>query len=142
VRPRDAFESIAELHGELDVIMVDLTDPIGPAARLFEDEFYALCERSLRPDGMLVAQTESVHFHPDVVRSCFGALANRFRHAELLWTAIATYPGAFWTFGMASKEHDPRVVRRRPEIDTRLYDVAAHEWFFIPRPVRGRMLGI
>src|SRR5262249_5108697 len=40
VRPRDAFESIAELQGELDIIMVDLTDPIGPAARLFEDEFY------------------------------------------------------------------------------------------------------
>ena len=68
VRPSDAFESIAELHGELDVIMVDLTDPIGPAARLFEDEFYALCEQSLRADGMLVAQTESIHFHPDVVR--------------------------------------------------------------------------
>jgi spermidine synthase len=37
VRPGDAFNSIAELAGKLDVIMVDLTDPIGPAARLFED---------------------------------------------------------------------------------------------------------
>ena len=83
--------------------MVDLTDPIGPAARLFEDEFYALCERSLRADGFLVAQTESIHFHPDVVRSCFTALAGRFAHTDLLWTAIATYPGAFWTFGIASK---------------------------------------
>ena len=142
VRPRDAFESIAELHGELDVIMVDLTDPIGPAARLFEDEFYALCEQSLRADGMLVAQTESIHFHPEVVRGCFTTLANRFAHTDLLWAAIATYPGAFWTFAIASKEHDTHVVRRRPEIDTRLYDVAAHEWFFIPEPVRKRLLGI
>src|SRR3954462_13008591 len=95
VRPSDAFDSVGELRGELDVIMVDLTDPIGPAARLFEDEFYALCQSSLRADGMVVAQTESVHFHPEVVRSCFAALDNRFAHAELLWTAIATYPGAF-----------------------------------------------
>ena len=142
VRPSDAFDSIAELRGELDVIMVDLTDPIGPAARLFEDEFYALCEQSLRADGMLVAQTESIHFHPEVVRSCFTTLANRFTHADLLWGAIATYPGAFWTFSIASKELDPRVVRRAPEVETRLYDVAAHEWFFIPEPVRRRLLSI
>ncbi len=142
VRPRDAFESIAELQGELDVIMVDLTDPIGPAARLFEDEFYGLCERSLRADGMLVAQTESIHFHPDIVRSCFTTLAGRFTHTDLLWGAIATYPGAFWSFGIASKLLDPRTVRRRPALETRLYDVDAHEWFFVPLPVRRRLLGI
>jgi spermidine synthase len=142
VRPSDAFESIAELRGELDVIMVDLTDPIGPAARLYEDEFYALCEQSLRADGMLVAQTESIHFHPEIVRGCFTTLARRFAHAELLWGAIATYPGAFWTFSIASKEFDPRVVRRTPTVESRLYDVGAHEWFFIPEPVRRRLLGV
>jgi spermidine synthase len=142
VRPRDAFESVTELGGELDVIMVDLTDPIGPAARLFEDEFYALCEQSLRDDGMLVAQTESIHFHPDIVRNCFTTLSNRFEHTALLWAAIATYPGAFWTFALASKRLDPHIVRRRPYIDTRLYDLDAHEWFFIPEPVRHRLLGI
>lgn len=142
VRPSDAFDTIAELRGELDVIMVDLTDPIGPAARLFEDEFYALCEQSLRADGMLVAQTESIHFHPEIVRGCFTTLANRFTHADLLWGAIATYPGAFWTFAIASKELDPREVRRRPVVESRLYDVDAHDWFFIPAPVRKRLLGI
>ncbi len=142
VRPRDAFESIAKLEGELDVIMIDLTDPIGPAARLFEDEFYALCERSLRPDGFLVAQTESIHFHPDTVRDCFTALDRRFAYADLMWTAIATYPGAFWTFGIASPSLDPRVVRRTPEVATRLYDVGAHEWFFLPAPVRHKLIGI
>ena len=142
VRPGDAFDSIAELAGDLDVIMIDLTDPIGPAARLFEDEFYALCERSLRADGMLVAQTESIHFHPEVVRSCFGALSGRFTHADLLWTAIATYPGAFWTFGIASDGLDPHVVRRSPDVVTRLYAADAHVWFFLPETVRRKLLGV
>ena len=44
----DAFDSIGALSGRLDAILVDLTDPIGPAARLFEDGFYALCESALR----------------------------------------------------------------------------------------------
>jgi spermidine synthase len=138
----DAFESIGALSGRLDAILVDLTDPIGPAARLFEDGFYALCESALRDDGFLVAQTESIHFHPETVRSCFTALSNRFAYAELLWGAIATYPGAFWTFGLASKRLDPRLQRRRPEITTRLYHPDAHEWFFIPPVVRNQLLGV
>jgi spermidine synthase len=142
VRPGDAFDTIEELSGQLDAILVDLTDPIGPAARLFESPFYALCERSLRADGFLVAQTESIHFHADTVRSTQAALAQTFACSDLMWTSIATYPGAFWTFGIATKGLDPRVVRRRPEMSNRLYHPDAHEWFFLPAPVRQQLLGI
>jgi spermidine synthase len=142
VRPGDAFDSIAELAGDLDVIMIDLTDPIGPAARLFEDEFYALCQSALRAGGFVVAQTESIHFHPDTVRDCFNSLRARFTHADLLWTAIATYPGAFWTFGIATDGPDPHVVRRTPDVATRLYAPDAHEWFFLPEAVRRKLLGV
>ncbi len=138
----DAFDTLATLGAPMDAILIDLTDPIGPAARLFEDEFYALCDGALAPDGFVVAQTESIHFHPDVVTDCFRTLAGRFAHTDLLWTAIATYPGAFWTFAIASHALEPRVVRRRPEIATRLYDVDAHEWFFLPEPVRHKLLGV
>jgi spermidine synthase len=137
----DAFETIPLLDAPVDVVMIDLTDPIGAAARLFEDDFYALCDRVLSPNGFVVAQTESVHFHPDVVAGCFDTLARRFEHTDLLWTAIATYPGAFWTFVIASHALDPRVVRRTPEVETGLYDSSAHEWFFVPAPVRRKLLG-
>ena len=140
VRAADAFESIASFHDEIDAILVDLTDPIGQAARLFEDPFYEKCERALRADGILVAQTESVHFHPNTVRQCFGTLSNRFPRTELLWGAMATYPGAFWTFALATKGLDPTVARRSPQLDTRLYDPAAHSWFFVPAPVRAKLL--
>ncbi len=140
VRPADAFATIAEFDNELDVILVDLTDPIGQAARLFEDPFYALCERALRQDGIVVAQTESVHFHPQTVRQCYATLSRRFARTELLWGSIATYPGAFWTFAMATKGLDPTVARRQPELDTQLYSPEAHGWFFIPPPVRAKLL--
>ena len=95
---------------------MDLTDPIGQAARLFEDPFYEKCERALRADGILVAQTESVHFHPNTVRQCYATLSQRFARTELLWGAIATYPGSFWTFAMATKGIDPTVARRQPAL--------------------------
>ncbi len=136
----DAFETLGALDGELDAILVDLTDPIGPAVRLFEDGFYEVCDHALRHEGFLVAQLESLHYHPDIVRNSFGALRNRFTHAELLWGALATYPGAFWTFGIASNGLDPTVVRRRQTLDSRLYNAESHGWFFLPQPVRESML--
>ena len=108
--------------------------------RLFEDPFYALCEKALRADGILVAQTESVHFHPNTVKQCFRTLSNRFPRTELLWGSIATYPGAFWTFAMATKGLDPTVARRQPALDTRLYSPDAHGWFFVPPSVRAKLL--
>lgn len=140
VRVADAFESIAAMDDELDVILVDLTDPIGQAARLFADPFYERCERALRSDGFLVAQTESVHFHPDTVRQCHAALAGRFPRVDLLWGSMATYPGGLWTFGFASKGLDPTVARRTPQLDTKLYTPDAHSWFFVPPSVRQKFL--
>lgn len=140
VRPADAFATIAEFDDELDAILVDLTDPIGQAARLFEDPFYALCERAMRADGILIAQTESVHFHPNTVKQCYRTLSQRFARTELLWGSIATYPGAFWTFCMATKGLDPTIARRQPQLDTELYSPEAHSWFFVPPPVRAKLL--
>ena len=140
VRPADAFATIAEFHDELDVILVDLTDPIGQAARLFEDPFYEMCEQALRAEGILVAQTESVHFHPNTVKQCYRTLSQRFPRTELLWGSIATYPGAFWTFAMATKGLDPTVARRQPQLQTELYSPDAHGWFFIPPSVRAKLL--
>lgn len=136
----DAFESVSSLEGQLDVILCDLTDPIGQAARLFEDPFYARCERALTADGMLVAQTESLHYHRKTVQACFQALSERFPLVSVLSGSVASYPGAWWTFTLASKGLDPRVVRRRPQVETRLYQPDAHGWFFVPEPVLREMV--
>lgn len=140
VRCADAFETISGFDNELDVILVDLTDPIGQAARLFADPFYERCQRALRKDGFLVAQTESVHFHPQTVRQCYDALSGRFPKVEILWGAMATYPGGFWTMCFASKKLDPKIARRQPVLDTRLYSPESHSWFFVPPAVRAKVL--
>ena len=141
VRVDDAFESIASMRDELDVILVDLTDPIGHAARLFADPFYERCRTAMRAEGLLVAQTESVHFHPETVRQCHAAMCGRFPIVELLWGAMATYPGGFWTFGFASKALDPKIARRAPQLDTRHYTVEDHAWYFLPPGVKAKVLG-
>lgn len=141
LRHGDAFDLILELGEPADLVLCDLTDPIGEAARLFEEPFYERCRRAMAEDGILVAQTESLHFHPDTVRRCLAAVGRLFPHAALLWGAVATYPGAWWTFTVGSRRHDPRVARRRPRVETRLYHPRAHRWFFVPDPVLRGVLG-
>ncbi|HET7797646.1 MAG TPA: polyamine aminopropyltransferase, partial [Nevskia sp.] len=43
----------------VDVIIIDSTDPVGPAEGLFNRAFYENCLKALRPDGLLVQQSES-----------------------------------------------------------------------------------
>ena len=45
--------------GSVDVVIVDSTDPVGPAEGLFNKAFYDSCFRALREDGILVQQSES-----------------------------------------------------------------------------------
>src|SRR5579884_3538704 len=136
----DAFESVLEFEAGLDVILCDLTDPIGEAARLFEEPFYRRCRRALREPGMMVAQIESIHLHRSTVVGCRQAMGRHFARTDLLWAAMATYPGAWWTFGAGTTGFDPRQAHHRPDLRTRLYHPDAHTWFFIPRTVQETLL--
>lgn len=46
-----------------DIVIVDGSDPVGPAEGLFSVEFYKNCYRILKPGGILVAQGESPKFN-------------------------------------------------------------------------------
>ena len=48
--------------GTVDVIIVDSTDPVGPAEGLFTRDFYRDCLRALGENGILVQQSESPLF--------------------------------------------------------------------------------
>jgi spermidine synthase len=115
-----------------DAIILDLTDPIGPARPLFQEPFYRLCADHLTPNGFLCAQTESIHFHARTVRQVHRALSRVFPTTAVLNMPLAMYPGNWWTFSVGSKSLDPRSVRNAFEPDTRVYSKENHAWFFIP----------
>ncbi|PTX53675.1 spermidine synthase [Melghirimyces profundicolus] len=96
-RRRDAY----------DVLVVDSSDPVGPAKVLFERPFYEDVHRSLKEDGIMVCQSESPVFHPDVLSSVHRTLKDLFPVVRTYLAAIPTYPGGVWSFTLASKKHDP-----------------------------------
>lgn len=140
VRYEDGGKFLKESGTVWDAIILDLTDPIGPAKPLFERPFYKLCSQHLAPDGFLAAQTESLHFHAGTVKSVLRALRGLFEHVELVTMPLAMYPGNWWTFTVASKSLDPKVARNYFCPPTRIYVREEHGWFFMPWRVREKLL--
>jgi len=140
VRYGDAYGALSDI-GPIDVLLSDMTDPIGQAGRFFEEDFLARVSSVLGRDGVLAMQSESLHFHPDTVRRVRSAAHRQFGFAATVTGSMATYPGAWWTFTLGCNAKDPRIAARRPQLDTRLYVSTEHEWFFVPEKVMDRLLG-
>lgn len=107
-----AWVQIAE-PGSYDVIIVDSTDPVGPAAGLFAEPFLRDCHRALGPDGLLVQQSESPLFHLDsILLPLHRALrATGFNDAHTLHFPQCVYPSGWWSATLACKTGQVRDFR-------------------------------
>jgi spermidine synthase len=136
----DGYEFLRGTTERFDIIILDLTDPIGPAKPLFEEPFYRLCAERLTETGFLSAQTESLHYSLDVVSAVYHALKNVFPVVEWVIASLAMYPGNWWTFSVASKQLDPTIPRNSFVPPTQYYLRDSHAWFLMPRALRDKML--
>ncbi|MGN6788711.1 MAG: polyamine aminopropyltransferase [Rhodanobacteraceae bacterium] len=89
----------------LDVVIVDSTDPVGPAEGLFNAKFYASCFRALRAGGILVQQSESPLVLMDLIRSMHAAMRDvGFSTTRTLPFPQPCYPTGWWSCTMARKD--------------------------------------
>lgn len=93
-----------------DIVIVDSTDPIGPGVGLFSEEFYREVSRILAPDGLVIAQCESPWQRNVDFQKVYGNLHQVSSSVFALVGSIPTYPYGFWSWGVASKTHDPRSI--------------------------------
>ena len=103
----DGLAYIREHQNEFDIILVDSTDPIGPAVGLFEEDFYRLVFSALRDDGIMIAQSESPFYHAEIQKDMYQNLRAVFPIVEMYQAFIPTYPSGFWSFAFASKQYHP-----------------------------------
>jgi spermidine synthase len=136
----DGAAFLQQTDRAFEAIIVDCTDPVGPAKGLFSDDFFADVARRLAPDGVFAAQTESLHFHRDFVADVQRRLSSVFGVVDLYTAPLATYAGNWWTFSIASKKHDPRVQARPCEVSTRYYFDDVHGHAFLPPSLYRRLV--
>lgn len=132
----DGFMHIHKNKNKYDVIMVDSTEPVGPAAPLFERGFYQGIYEALKEDGIFVAQTDNPWFKSELISKVFKDVKEIFQITKLYTCNIPTYPSGMWTFTMGSKKYDPEEVdiTKIPNIETKYYTPKIHKaCFVLPR---------
>ncbi|MCB1567298.1 MAG: polyamine aminopropyltransferase [Xanthomonadales bacterium] len=115
----------------VDVVIVDSTDPVGPAEGLFNEAFYASCARALRSGGILVQQSESPLVHLPLIKAMRHHMAAAgFSHTRTLNFPQPCYPTGWWSCTLARKGGELAGFRERgaysKSFATRYYNVDIH----------------
>ncbi len=123
----------AQPAGTWDVIIIDSTDPVGPAKDLFSDQFLSACFKALGEHGILVQQSESpiLHTH-SIIRDLQRDLNSvGFNHVHTLPFPLPVYPSGWWSATMASKSVKPEHFRNQDaqnkSFDTHYYNHSIHQ---------------
>lgn len=117
--------------GYYDVIIIDSTDPVGPAEGLFALPFQQQCFRAVGDNGLVIQQSESPLFHMHIL----GGIYKNMRGAGFMDVATfffpqCSYPSGWWTTTMACKNNTIGSFREEDadaaSFETLYYNAAIH----------------
>lgn len=126
----DGIKYVQDNENSYDIVIVDSTDPVGPAIELFSKSFYANVFKLLKDDGMLVVQSDSPYYRPDVVQMAFNGIKDLFPLTKLYLANIPTYPSGLWSFTIGSKKYDPEQAYHNYQEGCRYYSNKLHQAAF------------
>ena len=88
-----------------DIVIIDSGDPVGPAEGLFTEEFYQNIYRILKPEGILITQSESPRFNVKSFQAIYRYFRNIFKRENVhcYLSYIPTYPSGMWSFSYNAK---------------------------------------
>jgi len=132
---QDGTQYVKQHERTFDVILIDSTDPVGPAVALYQEGFFQDVYTALKDDGIMVAQSESPFFDQPIVRELYAILKPLFPIRKMYLAPVPCYPSGLWSFVFCSKKYDPIADARlgeprRLNLDTRYYNEAIHRAAF------------
>lgn len=133
----DGVAYMAEKARDFDIIIIDSSDPIGPGEGLFTETFYRNAFKALKPDGIMVAQTESPFLDAELIRKIYPMYHRIFPVVRMYTGQVPTYPGGYWTWAYCAKQYEPDLPQahqdrvRRIEATCKYYNAALHQAAFV-----------
>ena len=103
----DGVQFVRNTKNKYDLILIDSTDPVGPAVPLFGESFYQDVFRILNEDGLVVAQGESPFYYMESQKKLLSIYKKIFPIHLFYSYGNMTYPGGLWSFVLGSKKHHP-----------------------------------
>ena len=115
----------------IDIIIIDSTDPVGPAEGLFTESFYRDCYQALRKGGIIVQQSESPLFHLDIIKAMRHSMrAAGFSTTRTLQFYQCIYPSGWWSCTLAGKDRNLDELREHDinnrNFESHYYNVDIH----------------
>jgi spermidine synthase len=132
----DGVKYVAGTKEKFDIVIIDSTDPVGPAAPLFNKPFYANVADLLKPDGILISQAESPWYDHEIQHAMLMNQRPFFKKLHIYLFSTLTYPGGLWSFAYGSnnicpiRNFEPTRVERSG-ILTRYYNPGMHRSAFM-----------
>lgn len=145
VYTEDGAKFIRERKNSYDVILVDSSDPIGPAEVLFREEFYAAIKDALKEDGIATNQCESMFYHGHIIERTMGFVKKLFAVPSYYYTMVPTYPSGVIGFAYCSKKYHPLKDFREERVEPmqssmKYYNPGVHRGAFaLPSFIKGRL---
>ncbi|MDO5692682.1 MAG: polyamine aminopropyltransferase [Pseudomonadota bacterium] len=118
IRLGDGRAYIESCEARFDQIVLDLTDPFGPAVALYTRDFYRLCQRALKPGGVISLHIQSPIHRGDTMARIVASLREVFGVVRPYLQYVPLY-GTLWAMAMASDQADPLALTVA-EVDARL----------------------
>jgi len=115
---RHVMELLPPTAQRFDLIVLDLTDPVGPAEALYARDFFAGCKALLNPGGALSLHLGAPIFQPERVRTLVHRLRTVFAQVRPYFLYVPLY-GTLWGFATAADALDPASLTA-DEVDLRL----------------------
>lgn len=109
LRIQDGIQYLKECDSEaFDLIVIDGSDPEGPAKGLFSPNFYEDVYRALKPNGVLNLQSEGPLFNTVAFLDLNHCISQIFGQGSVACylAYISTYPTGMWSFTIAQKSKD------------------------------------
>ncbi|MEZ0324037.1 MAG: polyamine aminopropyltransferase [Hydrogenothermaceae bacterium] len=132
----DGNKFLDERKNYYDVILLDLSDPVGPAEALFKRNFYQKVKESLKEDGIMAAQTESPFLQEEYFKTAVKEIKAVFKNSQTYLAFIPTYPAGMWSFTLASDCNDFSTLKDKSvsDLNTRyLSDTILNSLFSLPK---------
>jgi spermidine synthase len=144
----DGIKYLKNSQEKFDVILVDSTDPMGPAMPLFGKEFYLDVFSHLTDQGIVVAQSECAFYQLETQKKFLSIVQEVFPKTFVYNYNNLTYPGGMWSFLVGSKKWNPQTDFSSDKVMTSdqefyYYNAAIHRSAFsLPTFMRKELKGI
>ena len=140
----DGHRYLKNTSKKYDAIIIDGSDPIGPAGALFREDFFCLLKDHIKEDGVVCLQAGSpvISERHNYFFKTWRELKKIFEIVKAYVYFVPTYPTGMWGYVVASQKVDPEIPKRFPNenFNLKVYTPELHTAVFrVPKHIKERL---